>query len=120
MDIQNRNDVEQVIIQFYSRIKADSRLNIFFTEVISVKWEEHIKLMCDFWENVLFHTGEYEGNPLETHKRINAIKNTNPEHFKAWLELFFTSIDSLFTGPNSNRMKEHAAAIAKVMETKLQ
>lgn len=119
-DIQNRNDIEQVVKHFNEKLKVDSELGVFFTEVIKINWEKHNELMCDFWENVLLHTGKYEGNPLKTHKRINAIKATENHHFEKWIQLFFQTVDSLYKGPLAEKMKLHSSAIAMLMKQKLE
>jgi hemoglobin len=118
-DISNRGDIEKVVMHFYEKVKADDRIGFYFSEVIPINWEKHIPLMCSFWENVLFYTGNYEGNPLVTHQRINALYGTSTPHFERWLQLFDESIDDLFQGGNSEKMKAHAKAIAAVMQEKL-
>ncbi len=75
--------------------------------------------MIGFWENVLFYSGEYEGNPIETHKKIHAIEPTKSVHFDRWLKLFDETVDKNYSGPNAEKMKEHSKAIASVMISKI-
>jgi hemoglobin len=118
-DITSRNDIETVVNLFYEKLKADNELHFFFTDVIPVDWNKHIPLMCSFWENVLFYTGEYEGNPLVTHKKINAIHSTSEAHFTRWLQLFKTTVAENFKGKNADKMVQHAHAIAMIMQNKI-
>ncbi|WP_164111847.1 MULTISPECIES: group III truncated hemoglobin [Sphingobacterium] len=118
-DILNRGDIELVVTQFYEKVRAEPIINSFFTEVVQVDWDKHNALMCDFWENILFYTGDYGGNPLETHKRINAIRKTEDTHFRKWESLFFDTVDSLFEGANCQKIKLHARGIAGIMQQKI-
>ncbi len=118
-DIMSRADIEKVVRLFYDKVKADEIISFFFCDVVEVNWEKHHILMCDFWENVLFYTGDYQGNPMDTHKRINALHRTESVHFQKWEELFYSSVDSLYKGKNAEKMKQHAKAIVEVMLNKL-
>lgn len=114
-DVLNKQDIGVVLLAFYERIKTDPLIGFFFSEVIHINWDYHLEKMNLFWENVLFHTGEYEGNPIITHRYINRLHPTRREHFKRWLLLFEESVDGLYTGPNADKMKQHAQSIADIM-----
>jgi len=118
-DIVNRKDIEKVITLFYDKIKADKALGIIFTEIIQINWNTHLPAMCDFWEKVLLYTGDYEGDPLATHRRLYQRFRTTPVHFKRWLQLFNQATDELFEGKNAQKMKDHAAGIARVMQQRI-
>ncbi|NLR78225.1 group III truncated hemoglobin [Chitinophaga eiseniae] len=118
-DLTNKADIRIVVDEFYGKIKSDPVVGIFFTKVVAINWEAHLPTMCAFWENVLFYTGEYEGNPLDTHRKIHLQYHTRPEHFNRWLELFDETIDRHYAGPNADKMKYRAKAIATVMQQKM-
>ncbi len=118
-DILNREDIQTVMRLFYEKARVDDTIGIFFSEMKAADWEKHLGRMCDFWENVLFYTGDYQGNPIETHKRINALHKTEEAHFRKWKELFAASVDRLYAGANVEKMKEHANAIADVMQRRI-
>jgi hemoglobin len=42
-----------------------------------------------------------------------------PAHFKKWLELFNTTVDEMFSGPNAGEAKHRASTIARVFQYKL-
>jgi hemoglobin len=65
-DIENRNDVELLIITFYEKVKADESIGYIFNDIAKVNWPKHLPVMFAFWENVLFNTGAYNGNPMIT------------------------------------------------------
>lgn len=118
-DIINRKDIEKIVDLFYTKVKKDDMLGHFFSEVIAINWEKHLPIMCAFWENVLFYTGDYEGDPLTTHRKIYQKHPTQPEHFERWLSLFEQSIDELFEGGNATKMKSHAKGIAAIMQKRV-
>lgn len=118
-DITNRRDIEQLVNQFYDAVKADPTIGFFFTEVVAVNWEKHLPIMYDFWENVLFHTGGYSGNPMERHKKLHHQSAMKPEHFRQWVHLFTQTVDRLFSGDNAETIKQRATSIATVMQMKI-
>ncbi len=118
-DISNREDIQTVVDKFYEKVNSDDELSVFFNDVVVVNWKKHIPLMVSFWENMLFYTGEYHGNPLVAHRSIHQKHATRGEHFNRWLQLWESTVDQLFAGTNANKMKEHAKAIATVMMEKI-
>jgi len=118
-DISGRKDIEKVVDLFYEKVRSDTIIGFFFTSVVPVNWEQHLPAMYTFWENVLFYTGEYEGNPIVTHRRIHEQYATRPEHFRRWIALLDDSVNHYFSGPNAEKMKQHARAIATVMMQKI-
>lgn len=118
-DISTRADIERLVDFFYEKIKADERISFFFSKVVKVNWERHLPLMCNFWENVLFYTGSYQGNPLVTHRALHARHPTSSIHFDIWIKLFDETVDEYFEGENAEKIKQHAKAIATVMQQKM-
>ncbi len=118
-DIRNKEDIEVVVRHFYQKVKTDAVISTFFSDTMVPDWDKHINKMCTFWENILFYTGEYKGDPLATHRNIHRQQTTNKTHFDAWLQLFNLSVDDYFSGPNAEKMKHHANGIASVMQLKI-
>ncbi len=118
-DIQNKQDIEKIVQNFYNKVKEDEYIGHYFTKVVHVNWEKHATLMTSFWENVLFYTGNYEGNPVNAHKSVHYLKQTTAEHYERWMTLFNNVIDESFEGANANKMKTHAKAIAQIMLSKM-
>lgn len=114
-DLQNRPDITKVVTLFYEKIVLEPELGPFFSHWSADQWGHHVHVMTDFWENVLFYTGEYSGDPLKTHRSVNAIKPTRALHFERWLQLFNQTIDDLYEGPNASKMKIKARGIAAIM-----
>ncbi len=70
-DIEDRKDIELLINSFYDKVKQDAIIGSFFTEVVQVNWEKHLPVMYNFWENIVFQTGSYNGNPMDKHLELN-------------------------------------------------
>ena len=117
-DIKNRTDIEKLVNVFYDKIKTDAEIGYFFTEVAKVDWEKHLPIMYNFWENILFSTGNFEGNPMLKHKDLHQKSKLNPAHFLHWNVLFSDTVDELFVGDRATEIKQRAKNIAAVMMTK--
>jgi hemoglobin len=118
-DIENRNDIQLLVNSFYDKVKADPEIGFIFTDIMKVNWEKHLPIMYDFWENTLFYTGGYNGNPMEIHQRINHLIPLNTEHFQRWVYLFTLTADELFSGDKAVLAKQRAMSIAAIMQIKI-
>ena len=115
-DILNRHDIESVVNNFYEKVRKDDLLRSMFDHV---DWEKHLPLMYDFWDNVLFHTGNYTGNPMAKHQKAHSLNPMKPAHFEQWLKLLFETLDEFYDGKNTTLLKERAKSIATIMQIKL-
>ena len=115
-DLQNRADIELLINTFYDKVKKDALIAFFFKDVVPVNWEKHLPTMYNFWENIVFYTGGYEGNPMEKHQNLHKMHPMNKAHFQRWLELFTSTVDELFEGEKAELIKQRALSIATVMQ----
>jgi hemoglobin len=118
-DISSRNDIEQLVIQFYEAVRADDMLGPIFSDIAHTNWDTHIPIMVNFWENAIFYNGAYTGNPMETHRHLHRIFPLNEEHFNRWLSFFTNMVDTLFEGEHANAIKQKAFSISTVMKMKL-
>ena len=118
-DIQSRKDIVQVVNAFYEKAKQDELLGPIFTEKAKVDWEKHLPVMYDFWENVVFYTGNYGGNPMRIHQQLHQKITLTKQDFDKWLNLFFTTVDFLYKGEHAELIKQRAQSIATVMQIKI-
>ena len=118
-DIETIEDIKQLVDSFYEKVKVDEVIGYIFNDVVRMNWEIHLPVMYKFWENTLFYTGSYEGNPLELHKNIHQLTPLTTLHFNQWTLLFNNSVDELFEGVNSNLAKQRALSIARVLQIKI-
>ena len=117
-DIKDRADIEQLVAIFYGKIKEDASISYFFNEVAKVNWDEHLPKMCDFFENILFFSGNYEGNPMVAHEDLHKTSEVKGEHFNHWNALFDATVDELFEGKKAEEIKQRSVNIAAAMMQK--
>jgi hemoglobin len=114
-DIKNREDIEKLVNAFYVKVQADTSISYFFNDVAKTNWENHLPKMCDFFENILFSSGNYEGNPMSAHEELHKKSEVKETHFQHWIILFDATVDDLFVGPKANEIKLRSANIAAAM-----
>lgn len=118
-DISNREDIHFIITEFYNKLTSDNEMIPFFDEIVkSNHLEEHINIISDFWNDILFYTNTYANNVLQKHLDFNKKVNFKKEHFVIWLDYLKTTIDDNFEGQNAQNMKDRASSIAMVMQVK--
>jgi hemoglobin len=118
-DIQNRSDIEKLVLAFYEKAKSDAEIGPFFTTIIPIHWEEHLPAMCNFWENALFYTGGYRGNMMEIHRAVHEKIPMSALHFQRWTNLFCQTVDELFWGEKADQAKQHALNMALMLQIKI-
>ena len=117
-DIKNREDIIKLVDSFYDIVNKDEVIGYLFNDVAKVNWELHLPKMYDFWENILFSTGNFEGNPMMKHKELNQKSKLNEEHFYHWNKLFNTAVDELYKGKKATEIKNRAMNISQMMMQK--
>jgi len=53
-DIVGRDDIEALLRDFYGRAFDDALLGPVFIDIAQMNLDEHLPVMCDFWETALF------------------------------------------------------------------
>jgi len=114
-DIHNRNDIIRLVDAFYEKIKTDQVIGFLFNEVAQINWENHLPKMYDFWENVLFFTGNFDGNPMQKHKELHNKCPLTHAHFDHWNAVFVQTVDELFVGEKAEEIKMRAKSISDVI-----
>jgi hemoglobin len=114
-DIKNRADIEKLVNIFYEKVKKDIAISHFFNDVAKVNWENHLPKMCDFFENILLSSGNYDGNPMLAHEELHKKSEVKVEHFHQWNILFDATVDELFLGVKAEEIKQRATNIAAAM-----
>ncbi len=118
-DISSRQDIEQLIISFYEKVKQDPTIGFIFTEIVKINWQQHIPVIVDFWEGILLDNPVYQRNAMEVHYHLNNQIPLQREHFKTWLTLFNSTVNELFDGRIATLAKTRAKSIADVMQFKM-
>nr|WP_228768622.1 group III truncated hemoglobin [Mycolicibacterium malmesburyense]CRL66649.1 hypothetical protein CPGR_00053 [Mycolicibacterium malmesburyense] len=118
-DLTTRADIEALLIRFYTEAFRDELLAEPFADLSSRGLDEHLPVMCDFWETVLFRAGLYRRNTLRAHRPVHDETPLTAEHFARWLSLWTTTIDQMYRGPVADHAKLQAARIATAMHRRL-
>ncbi len=118
-DIVNREDIEQLINEFYQRVRSDGMIGFIFNDIVTINWDKHLPIMCDFWDNVLFFSGKYTGNPMDLHKNLHNIRPIDSKYFTRWVQLFTETVDMLYTGEKAELAKQKAKSIADIIQEKI-
>ena len=118
-DIENRADIEKLIVQFYEKVKLDTTIGFIFNEVVAMDWPHHIPVIVDFWETILLDNPVYKKNAMEVHYDLNKKVALKKEHFTSWLYLFTSTVDELYEGKIATLAKTRAKSIADVMLFKM-
>lgn len=111
-DIVTRKEVEQLVNQFYSRVREDDLLAPVFAHV---DWPHHLPIMYKFWSTVLLGDMSYTGSPFAKHMGLPIQRG----HFERWLKLFLETVDTEFNGPVADEAKKRAQTIAHLFQHKM-
>jgi hemoglobin len=117
-DIENRDDIEKLVRRFYAKVIPDDLIGSFFIQTIKVNWETHLPKMYDFWEDLVFGTTKFSGNPMQAHIHVHSLEPMKEEHFERWLKLFRETLDENFSGPVAEKAMQRAISIATVIRIK--
>lgn len=115
-DLESLNDIEILVNDFYKKVKTDPTIGPLFT---NINWDRHLPVMYQFWDNAIFFSGGYNGNPLKTHQHLHQVFPLSKQHFDVWLSLFTSTVDELFSGEKAELAKQRATSIATVMQIKI-
>ena len=119
-DISSREDIKLIITKFYDLLLADQKMIPFFEDIVAQNHlEEHLDIISDFWNDILFDTNTYSNNVMKKHVDKNVFVEFKKEHFTIWMSYLSETIDARFDGEKAFNMKNRARSIATVMELKL-
>ena len=118
-DILNRSDIEVLVKSFYEKVKQNHLLGPIFADFNDTHWSKHLSVMCDFWENILLFTGNYQGNPMDLHKHLHKLKPLTNLHFQEWNRLFVSTVDDLFDGEKALLAKQRAVSISNLLQKQI-
>lgn len=118
--ISSRKEVSHLVETFYQKVRKDPVLGPIFNAIIT-DWDAHLETLTDFWESQLFLKRKYIGDPIKAHQKTDdLIKNTiTIEHFGIWLNLWFATIDELFSGETAWIAKNRARKMSTMLFIKI-
>jgi len=117
-DISGREDLQVLMDAFYKRLLADPAINYLFTDVARINILEHLPVLVDFWDSILFQSDTYRKNAMQPHMVLHSKSPLQSQHFETWLKHFNATVDGLFEGEIAFLAKQLALSIATMIELK--
>ncbi len=117
-DIEDRADIDLLMGRFYEKAMKDETIGYIFTDVAKLDLKHHLPVIGDFWETLLFQSGNYQKhgrNPLQVHGEIHQKSPLFPRHFERWLEIFGECVNESFAGERADFMLMRAKMIGNRM-----
>lgn len=115
-DIETRADLERLLAEFYKTATIDKEIGHHFD---GLNLENHLPVIVDFWEKVLFGKAVYFGNPLFVHQILHEKSPLTPHNFQRWVTIFIQTVDKLFVGKTADAAKLRARMIAHSLNQNL-
>jgi hemoglobin len=114
-EIENIEDIQLLVNDFYGRIREDELLGPIFDSIIQNRWDEHLEKMYRFWQTVLLDEHTYYGAPFVPHAKIDLYEF----HFEHWRGIWFATVDSHFFGENAEKAKAQGDRMASIFNSKI-
>lgn len=111
-DIENRDDVNLLVNEFYSAVLKDELLAPHFAHI---DFAHHMPRMVDFWCFTLLDEGSFKGNIFDKHAPLQI----NQTHFDRWLILFEETLHHHFSGEKAVFALQRAKLIGYTFASKM-
>ncbi|MET3875727.1 group III truncated hemoglobin [Chitinophaga sp. OAE865] len=118
-DISNRDDIVILVNSFYDKVKEDDLIGFIFNDIAKVDWTRHLPTMYNFWEGLLLDGGNYKGNVMDPHFKLNRLIPLEPAYFDRWLQLFEATVTENFAGEKASLAVTRARSIKGIMLFKM-
>lgn len=112
----SKEQLKELVIEFYDQVKADDLLGPIFNDVAKVDWEHHIPLLTGFWCNIMLGTNDYRGGAYGKHVALSQIATVTMQHFERWLMLFEKVAQAKLPEPDAKLIVERANMIARSLQ----
>ena len=119
-ELKDRAGVSTLVRSFYAKVRKDELLGPVFNAQIE-HWEAHLEHLTDFWESNLFFKKTYSGDPIGKHIGVDRKMESPMEakHFGVWLNLWYQTIDELFSGETAQIAKNRARNMGTFIHLKV-
>lgn len=119
-ELNSREAIELLVHSFYLKVKQDDLLAPIFNNAHFFSWDTHIPVMVNFWETLLLDTVTYKGNTMQKHLTLHKQFPLTPQLFDRWKELFYSTLNELFTGSGVAEATRRVEAMSSLMQYKIQ
>ena len=114
-DITSFEDIKFLVDHFYAMVQRDSMIGPIFNARLKGRWELHNQKLYRFWNTVILHKPDYNGNPVPLHFTLNIDK----DNFQRWLSIWDEIIDTHFEGVVAQRAKHRGRMMANAFLAKI-
>ncbi|MFV0258295.1 MAG: hypothetical protein ACK5PP_07610 [Acidimicrobiales bacterium] len=119
-DLDSRDEVAEFVTRFYRDIAQDERFHVWFHTIAEVDWHAHTGLLTDFWAGVVFGGPHQSGDEvISAHGWLHQAEPFDDALFERWLEILDTTLDSGWTGPNTELVRRRGRGMAWAMAKRL-
>jgi hemoglobin len=98
MSLVTEQQIADLVRSFYDRARAHPELGPLFNDAVS-DWEDHLRIIRDFWSHVLLGTDRYKRHAYPAHVNLPIRR----EHFDQWLEMFRVAAHETLPQETSSR-----------------
>lgn len=81
-DLADRDDVVELLGDFYNRAFADDLLRPVFVDIAQMDLSRHLPAITDFWCKAVLKEGAYRNNVFAPHRDLHQIAHLQPVHFE--------------------------------------
>lgn len=115
-----QEQLKTFVMRFYAKVQQDELLGVVFNEIAQVDWDNHIPLLCKFWNSIMLGTKEYRGNAYYKHVELSKKTLITHSHFDRWLRLFEETAIANLSLQDAQTIVERATMIAKSLKHGMQ
>lgn len=101
------SQITELVHRFYEKARADELIGPVFANAVT-DWDEHHRIVADFWSRTLLGTQRYKGNPYAAHTQLPL----KPEFFDRWLVLFRATAAEVLPPDAAERAGDRAELMA--------
>lgn len=106
----DRQAITELVQTFYGDVRADETVGPIFEAELRDRWDIHLPRMVEFWCTLMIGARSFSGNVYGKHMALDGVA---PEHFRAWLRLWFARTNAMFTQDPAEQLQDIAVGIAR-------
>jgi hemoglobin len=113
-DLDTTDEVTELAVRQYVDICQDPILEPYFDFGPGfTDWDAHVRAAADYWSRTLFESPNRDADAvLERFRRRHERVPFTVEAFDRWLDIFHTTVDQGWAGPNAEHLKKRATGLA--------
>ncbi|MFC0878012.1 group III truncated hemoglobin [Saccharicrinis sp. FJH2] len=114
-DIETFDDIKILVDTFYNNARKDAQIGPVFEKYLAGHWDEHLEKLYRFWQTILLREMAYYGKPIPVHFKMLL----DDKHFGIWLEIWNSTVTSLYEGPLADRAKLRGRTMSEAFLKKI-